>query len=104
MGPVKVEMKRLLDEGYLAADDQATDFGGVSTGRSRLTTRGVAALAKLPGGPRPKAWGVMVWPSGVGVRSPAIRGVAEPAFSERGVFSAGAWTAPVLRGCRVRGW
>ncbi len=43
---VRTELKRLLDDGYLAADDQAEDQGGgFDLAAPRLTTRGVAALA-----------------------------------------------------------
>jgi hypothetical protein len=49
MGPrvVKTEFKRLLGDGYLTADDQAEDYGGgMDLASPRLTTRGVAALAR----------------------------------------------------------
>lgn len=43
---VKIELKRLLDDGYLAASDQAEDLGGgLYLAEPRLTTRGVAAVA-----------------------------------------------------------
>lgn len=43
---VKIEMKRLLDDGYLAASDQVEDQGGdLDLAEPRLTTRGVAAVA-----------------------------------------------------------
>ncbi|SHN52761.1 CHAT domain-containing protein [Geodermatophilus obscurus] len=43
---VITELKRLLEDGYLAASDQAEDFdGGFDVAEPRLTTRGVAAVA-----------------------------------------------------------
>ncbi len=43
---VKTELKRLLEDGYLAAGDQAEDLGGgFDLAAPRLTTRGVAAVA-----------------------------------------------------------
>lgn len=40
-------MKRLLDDGYLAASDQSEDYdGNFDLVEPRLTTRGVAALAR----------------------------------------------------------
>lgn len=46
-GMVKTELKRLLGDGYLASADQAEDFdGGFDLFAPRLTTRGVAALAR----------------------------------------------------------
>ena len=43
---VKIELKRLLDDGYLVASDQAEDLDGVlDLAEPRLTTQGVAAVA-----------------------------------------------------------
>lgn len=43
---VKIELKRLLDDGYLAASDRLEDLGGgLDLAQPRLTTRGVAAVA-----------------------------------------------------------
>jgi hypothetical protein len=43
---VKIELKRLLDDGYLAASDRLEDLGGgLDLAEPRLTTRGVAAVA-----------------------------------------------------------
>lgn len=43
---VKIELKRLLDDDYLAASDRIEDLGGdLDLAEPRLTTRGVAAVA-----------------------------------------------------------
>jgi hypothetical protein len=44
---VRIELERLLDDGYLAASDRAEDYdGSFDFVEPRLTTRGVAALAR----------------------------------------------------------